>query len=181
MKISTFLSSAPRLGSVKVLAIDGPSGSGKSTFADRLMSELQGVHTSIVRTDSLASWENPVAWWGHLEECLLLPLSRSEVGQYQELLWVKGNPFGSRWIRVPVPEVLILEGMSSARKAGWKFLSGAIWIEEPNRRERLNRAVSRDGEHCREKLKTWQLFEDGWFAVDETRARIDANCTTQST
>jgi hypothetical protein len=48
---------------------------------------------------------------------------------------------------------------------------GAYWIDGPSAAERLERTVARDGEASRAHLAAWQQFEDGWFAVDETRDR----------
>jgi uridine kinase len=167
------------LGAVRLVAIDGPSGSGKSVLADRVVSALRaaGVRTALVRTDHFATWERPVSWWPRLVDGVLKPLSRGEPGVYQSIEWVNGIPRDGSRIVVEVPEVLVLEGVSSCRRSVRSRLSGLIWCEHPDPGERLERAVARDGEDCREPLLAWQRFEYGWFTVDDPRSAADVRLT----
>jgi hypothetical protein len=48
-----------------------------------------------------------------------------------------------------------------------------VWVELPDRRTRLERAVARDGPQSRRQLSTWQDDEDSFFAADRTRQRTD--------
>ncbi|ACU34175.1 hypothetical protein KCV87_19520 [Actinosynnema pretiosum subsp. pretiosum] len=149
-----------------LIAVDGPSGSGKTTYAR----SLGGV---VVPTDHFATWDDPVAWWPRLVEGVLEPLWRDEPAHYQRVEWVGGEPKPGEWITFEPPEVLVLEGVSSARRAIADRLDLAVWVEVPSESERLERAVARDGEDCRIHLRRWQDFERGWFAVDGTKARAD--------
>jgi hypothetical protein len=165
----------PRLGAVRLVAIDGPSGSGKSVLADSLLVDLRavGTNTALVRTDDFATWDDPVSWWPRLVEGVLTPLEQNRPGGYQRTEWVDGTPGPGAMITVPVPQVLILEGVSAGRRSIRARLSALIWCEVPDPHERLERAVARDGEACREPLRAWQRFEDGWFAVDDPRSAAD--------
>jgi uridine kinase len=155
---------------VRLIAIDGPSGSGKSTYAARLAAELGAT---VVPTDHFATWTDPVSWWPRLVADVLEPLWQGRDGCYQRMDWTRGRPRLGGPVTVPVPEVLVIEGVSAARRSIAPRLDEAIWVELPDEGERLRRAVERDGERSRKHLERWQAFERGWFAVDGTRARAD--------
>ncbi|HEY0450869.1 uridine kinase family protein [Actinophytocola sp.] len=157
----------PRLGRVRLVAIDGPSGSGKSTLADTIAVEL---HATVVRTDDFATWDDPVAWWPRLLHGVLEPLADGRPGGYVRTEWTGGHPHPGATVTITPSEVLLLEGVSAGRRSIRPRLSALIWCEVADRAERLARAVARDGEALREPLTAWQEFEDGWFAVDGTKA-----------
>ncbi|WP_255638525.1 uridine kinase [Amycolatopsis sp. DSM 110486] len=150
-----------------MLAIDGPSGAGKSTLAEAVVAEL-GTRAALVSTDAFATWDNPVAWWPQLERGVLEPLSAGRAGEYRRVDWTSGEPRPGELVTVGVPGVLVLEGVSSGRRSMRPRLSHLCWIEGGTAAERLERAVARDGEASRAHLRRWQLFEQGWFAVDGT-------------
>ncbi|MFF0143660.1 uridine kinase family protein [Amycolatopsis sulphurea] len=170
--IRALFAAPPRLGDVRVLAIDGPSGAGKSTSARAVLAAL-GARTAMVSTDAFATWDDPVSWWPRLEQGVLAPLATGRPGSYRETDWVDGSPRPGRLVPVDVPEVLILEGVSSGRRAVRSRLSCLCWIDGGSEAARLTRTVTRDGEHSRLDLHRWQLFERGWFPVDGTRAAAD--------
>ena len=161
---------APRLGDVTLVAVDGPSGSGKSTYADALAADLDAV---IIRTDDFATWDDPVAWWPRLRDGVLAPLAAGRPGSYTKTDWSGGQPRPGAMITVNPPKVLLIEGVSAGRRSVRPLLSALIWRELPDPVERLERAVARDGESSRAPLMAWQRFENGWFAVDGTKAAAD--------
>jgi hypothetical protein len=165
--IDDILATPPRLGGVRLVAVDGPSGSGKSTFARELVAEFDNA--VLVSTDDFATWDDPVSWWPRLDDGVLRPLAEGRPGRYQRVEWVDGIPRPGAHRTVEVPEVLVLEGVSAGRHAVRSRLSALIWCDHPDPVERLERAVARDGEACRSHLARWQRFEEGWFAVDQTR------------
>ncbi len=77
-----------------------------------------------------------------------------------------------------VPDVLVLEGVSSGRARMRPSLSLLTWLDGGSETERLERATGRDGEESRADLRRWQLFERGWFGVDGTRAAADLVATS---
>lgn len=160
----------PRLGGVRLVAIDGPSGSGKSTLADRLAEQFGAT---VVSTDDFATWDDPVAWWPRLESGVLVPLAAGRPGRYRRTEWTDGRPHAGATVTVEVPEVLVLEGVSAGRRSIRPRLSALIWCELGNTDDRRVRVVARDGEASREPLVAWQEFESGWFAVDGTRDAAD--------
>ena len=156
-----------------IVAIDGPSGAGKSTFADALVARLEELRTRVVliRTDDFATWDDPVGWWPELEEEVLRSYWRGHDFRFHPRVWRDGKPeLGPRvWLRWE--PLLIIEGVSSARRRIADRLTHALWLEGGTAAERLERSVARDGEGSREQLEKWQQFEYGWFEVDRTRDR----------
>lgn len=167
----------PRLGGVRVLAVDGPSGSGKSTFAARVVDELRklGVTVALVSTDDFATWERPASWWPRLVGGVLAPLAGDEPGGYRRMVWVGGVAEEGPRVDVAVPDVLVLEGVSAGRASIRPRLSHLCWVCDPDPRTRLDRAVARDGESSRPFLEAWQRFEHGWYAADRTRVYADSS------
>jgi uridine kinase len=166
------LAAPPRLGAVRLVAIDGPSGAGKSTLAGDLAAEL-GETARVVRTDHFATWTDPASWWPRFVDSVLTPLAKGEPARYQRHDWSSGEPRPGRWVEVGVPEVLILEGVSSGRRSVRPRLSVLVWVELASAAERLERAVTRDGPASRPDFVRWQAFERGWFPVDGTKAAAD--------
>jgi len=169
--IDALLAAPVRLGAVRLLAIDGPSGAGKSTFAAQVVAELRdrGVRTELVSTDAFATWDDPVAWWPRLVDGVLRPLEAGEPGSYRRMDWSSPTPRPGAQVAVEVPEVLVVEGVSSGRRSVRPRLSRLHWLDGGDETTRLERAVGRDGEVSRANLARWQRFERGWFAVDGTR------------
>lgn len=156
-----------------VVAIDGPSGAGKSTFADALVERLAELDRRVllIRTDDYATWDEPASWWPELERDVLGPFARSHDIVYRPRVWVDGVPRPGPERTLPWAPLLILEGVTSARRAIADRLTLGMWLDGPDGADRLTRTVARDGEDQRSLLAAWQRFELGWFAVDDTRAR----------
>jgi hypothetical protein len=173
--IDALLAAPARLGGVRVLAIDGPSGAGKSTLAAQVVAELRarGCRTELVSTDAFATWDDPVSWWPRLVDGVLRPLADGVEGAYRRMDWTGGTPRPGELVRVPVPDVLVLEGVSSGRTSLRPLLSGLCWLSGGSAAERLARAVARDGVAAAGELGRWQRFERGWFAVDGTAEAAD--------
>lgn len=160
----------PRLGATTLIAVDGPSGSGKTRYAARLADALGAT---VVSTDDFATWDDPVSWWPRLRDDVLIPIEMGKTASYQRIEWSDGHPRPGSYRHVGRPEVLVVEGVSAGRRSIADRLSLLVWCEVPDETIRLERAVARDGEQARKHLLTWQAFERGWFAVDQTKARAD--------
>src|SRR3954447_13966577 len=93
----------PRLGAVRLVAVDGPGGAGKSVFSERLSGALGGA--PVVHTDDFASWENPLDWWDLLEGLCLSPLSLGQMARYRRYDWGARMRDGSVWVP-PAPVIL---------------------------------------------------------------------------
>ena len=180
--IDALLVAPARLGAVRLLAIDGPSGAGKSTLADRVVAGLRarGCRTELVSTDAFATWDDPVSWWPRLVDGVLNPLANGVEGAYRRMDWTSGAPRPGELVRVSVPEVLVLEGVSCGRTSARPLLSHLCWLSGGSEEERLSRTVARDGEAARAELGRWQRFECGWFAVDGTAEAADTRLSSET-
>jgi uridine kinase len=168
------LAEPARLGPVRLVAVDGHAGSGKTTFAGRLAAALRaaGVTVAEVHTDDLLDgWTDTVAFWPRLQEWVLAPLRRGMPGAYRRYDWHAGS-FDNEWVPVPVPDVLVLDGVTSARTAIAANLTLAVWVGA-DRDRRLARWLARDGAALRPRWERWMADEDAHFAADRTEARAD--------
>jgi RecA/RadA recombinase len=169
------LDTPARLGPVRLVAVDGPTGSGKTTFADRLAGHLRsaGADVEQIHTDDLLDgWADMLDFWPRLEEGVLEPLSHGRPGAYHRYDW-HVRRFEPSPRPVPVPTVLIVEGVSSARAIVRPRLSASVFLAA---REalRLVRAVARDGDGIRAELLRWIEAERLYFARDDTARSVDA-------
>lgn len=158
-----------RLGPVRLVAVDGPAGSGKTTFAGRLAAE---VAASVVHVDDLLEgWRDLPSMWPRLEEWVLGPLRRGRDAAYRTYDW-HAERFRDERVSVPVPEVLILEGVGSSRAAVAGELTLAVYLTA-DRELRLTRGIERDGEALRGEWLRWMAYEEVYLAADRTRERAD--------
>jgi uridine kinase len=158
----------PRCGPVRLAAIDGPGGAGKSLFAQRLASHLGGV--PVVHTDDFASWENPVNWWGRLEDEVLEPLAAGQPVRYRAYDWSTRRL--GEWRDLPQSDLVLLEGVTSARRALADRLSLSIWMEAPLP-VRLARGIERDGPAMHDQWERWMASEETHFGRDRPMDRAD--------
>jgi hypothetical protein len=167
------LRGAPRLGGVRLVTIDGPSGSGKSTLARRVRDAVaaRGRAVALVPTDHWATFADPFGWWPQLESQLLEPLASGHPARYVACDWDTGVPVFDRPITIPVPDVLVLEGVSSSRRAVSERTTVGIWIYRSDPASRLERVLRRDGFQIRDAMLAWQQAEEEWFARDDPRSR----------
>ena len=155
--------------------VDGPSGSGQEHLRAALTGALRaaGGAASLFSSDLLATWDEPFGWWERFDAGVLQPLADGAPGRVQLTDWSTGDPKPGGWLTVPPADALILEGVSCGRTALDDRASVLVWVEVPDRAERLERAVRRDGESSRAQLAAWQDAEDAFFQADRTADRAD--------
>jgi hypothetical protein len=150
----------------RLVAVDGPGGTGKSFFAQRLAGALGNA--PIVHTDDFATGEPGVEWWPRLDREVLQPLVIGQTGRYQRYDWDRRALM--EWHDVPAAPVVIIDGVSSARREIAPHLALAVWVHAP-RAVRLARGLERDGEDARGDWERWMAEEDSHFRSDDTIAR----------
>jgi uridine kinase len=161
------LATPPRLGPTRLVAIDGPGGAGKSVFAERLARALGNA--PVIHTDDFAGWDEQFDWWPRLESDVLGPLAAGREATFAPNDWGGGRRPA---ITVPPGGTVLLEGVSSSRRAVTDRLSLAVWIEAPPE-TRLARGLARDGDDARDAWATWMAEEDRHYAADRARDRAD--------
>jgi len=165
---SEVLADPPRLGPVRLVAVDGFAGAGKTTFAGRLGAALgaQVIHTD----DLLEGWADTVNFWPRLEAWVLAPLRVGEAGRYRRYDWVREE--FAEWHEVPPAAALVIEGVTTARAAIRAELTLSAWIDAP-KPVRTARGIARDGELMLPEWTAWQDREEAHVAVDRTPAEVD--------
>jgi uridine kinase len=160
----------PRLGSTRLVCVDGPAGSGKTTFAGELVAAL-GPGTAVVHMDDLyAGWTLDGAA-ARLTAGVLRPLAAGRPGSYRRYDWV-AERFADVPTEVPVPAALVVEGCGSCPRPLDEWATLRIWVEAPPQL-RLARGLARDGDHLAGHWQAWQRAEAAEFAEEDTRARAD--------
>ena len=168
--------SKPATYGVRVVGIDGPAGSGKTTLAAALATELPA---SVVHMDDFVSWTDLERWWPRFDAEVLTPLSRGQDARYQVRDWIR-DEFGSAvrgWKNTAATPVVIIEGVTTTRRAAADRLAYTVWVEAP-RDERMERGQARDGFTHRDVWLDWMVMEERFFAADGTRARADLRLDT---
>jgi uridine kinase len=163
-----------RLGPVRAVAVDGPAGSGKTTFAARLATALRDRSTTVAEVhvdDLLEGWDGLAGFWPRLESGVLAPLRRGEPGRYRPYDWAR-HEFADASRPVPVPDVLLVEGVGSGRLESRPDLTLLVWVEAPEPL-RLSRGVARDGPAVRDEWVRWMASERAHFAENDTRTHAD--------
>ncbi len=163
---------APRLGPVRLVAVDGPSGAGKSWFAARLgkATDIPVVHTD----DLLDGWDDQFSFWARLEEQVLDPLRHGRPATYRRYLWHR-QAFGGNPVTVEPAAAVLLEGVTAARREIRPELSFSVFVTAPAEL-RWRRALARDGRDdvaFQAYLERWRMNEDRHFAADATAAHVD--------
>ena len=161
--------SPARLGTVRLVVVDGPAGSGKTTVAGLLSAALGAA---VVHMDDLyEGWSGlgPDVW-NRLRVQVLDPVGAGRPGRYQRYDWHAGD--FAEWVDLPVADILVVEGVGSAARAVEARTSLRVWVEvDPGLA--LARGVARDGEAMRDEWLRWGLREREHFAADDTVSRAD--------
>ena len=159
----------PRLGRARLVAVDGGAGSGKTSFAARLATALDGA--PVLHTDDLLDgWGDLEGSWSRVESQVLCPLRAGLPARWQRYDW-RARCF-AEWHDLPVPEVLILEGVGSARRHAQQHMTLSVWVEAP-RAVRLRRGSARDGPELLPQFTTWLDDEAVHHERERTRIRAD--------
>jgi uridine kinase len=163
----------PRCGAVTVVVVDGPAGSGKTTLAAAIAKAAheREVSCAVVHMDDLyAGWEG-LREGGAAVTALLKDLAAGRPAGYRRFDWSAGRY--AETVRVRPTEVLVVEGVGSARTEHLDLVSVLVWVEEPDATERLRRGLARDGVAAEPHWRRWMSDEADLFTEVGTRARAD--------
>lgn len=159
-----------KLGSTRLVCIDGPAGSGKTTFAANLARQLQAP---IVHMDDLyEGWEGTFepALATRIEAWILTPLRHGLPPRHPRYDWAAGRY--NEWIDIPVDDHLIIEGVRAGARAIRQYATLVIWVESADHL-RLDRVLQRDGASIRSAMLEFQAQEHAHFEQDQTREAAD--------
>lgn len=156
-----------RLGTGRLVCVDGPAGSGKTTLAGQVsaLTDARVVHLDDLYPgwDGLFDVETQVRG-------LLGPLARDQTGYYRRFDWA-ANEYRETH-HVDPADLIVLEGVGSGNRAWRDLVTTLVWVEAPADL-RLARGLARDGDDLRDRWLGWMADEDRLFAREGTRARAD--------
>ena len=164
------LASPARVGSVRLVCIDGPAGSGKTTSASEL-SHVLGA--PVVHMDDLYDgWDGALveSTWDRIKVQILQPLLRGASATYDVFSWHRGR-FALKKTVEPSP-VVIVEGVGSAAQPMSEYCSFVIWVHSSGEVQ-VPRILARDGVGSRVQVETFIERQTVHFALDGTRERAD--------
>jgi Cytidylate kinase len=162
----------PAAGAVRLVAVDGPAGSGKSTLAARLARALGGA--PVLDLDDFFAWTDLEGWWPRLEDEVLTPLAAGRDARFRARDWER-DPGGTSLgplREIPAAPALVIDGVSSSRRALAGRLALALWVEAPVAVRRA-RGLRRPGVDLTGRWDAWTRLEAEFFRADGTRARAD--------
>jgi uridine kinase len=163
-----------RLGRTRLVCVDGPAGSGKTTLAEMLRAHLAdaGTGTEVVHMDDVyRGWDTDFdEVHRRLREQLVEPLGHGRAACYQRYDWHAGA--FADWVRVPPPQVLLLEGVASGAATLGGVRSLLVWVEA-DRDVRVRRGVDRDGVDVLPQWLAWMAHEEAEHARQRTREHAD--------
>jgi uridine kinase len=173
--VSRVSAAEPRLGSTRLVLIDGPAGAGKTKLADRIADVLRvrsGAPVPVVHGDDIyEGWTGLGTMWPILGTQILEPLSRGEGAVFLRWDWARGERGDEVRIEAGLP-VLVIEGVGVAQRLARPYASLVVYVDAP-RDVRLARGVARDGEAMRTEWERWQTAEATFLDAEATRDAAD--------
>lgn len=159
------------IGNTALVCIDGRAGSGKTTCALALQDLLPQSH--VIHMDSLyAGWDDDLdsSLAQRVVEQIVSPIAAGKPAKYQQFNWILGDFDG--WVEVPVPRILILEGVASAHPDIRQHAALSVWIEIDSSLG-AQRVIARDGEISQGHIIQWQTQEDVYIHKYQTPLNCD--------
>jgi phosphoribulokinase len=165
------------------VGIDGQGGAGKSTLARELVDVLP-LSTAIIQGDDFYSeipdderaqlspeegYERYFDWRRLESEVLSSLRDQAAALRYQKYDWDNGAL--GEWVQLPMPEVVIVEGVYTLRAALRKAFDVTVFVQasEP---ARIARQESRD-ENTSAWIHRWIAAEDFYIARERPSERAD--------
>lgn len=158
-----------REGRAFVLTLDGPGGSGKSTLAGEIAAAFAGSAVIVEGDDFYADLDchyregldaeqgyEEYFDWQRLRDQVLAPASQGRPVRYQRYDW--DNARMGEWVHVDPCDLLIVEGVYSARPQHREFADLVVWVTT-SEEERLRRQHER-GENDDIWIERWMAAEN---------------------
>jgi uridine kinase len=161
-----------------IIAIDGPAGAGKTTLAHEIFLALSNqMSVQVIHMDDLYDgWDNALS--KDLSKILQYVVSQHEVkspASIQRYNW-ESSSFGESE-KLPVSDLLILEGVGCGDKELQDRFAALIWMEiDPE--DGLKRVVNRDGLQVQDQMQKWLRTQAEYFLQHSTREKADFILTT---
>ena len=161
-----------------VIAIDGPAGAGKTTLAHEIFLALSNtMSVQVIHMDDLYDgWDNALS--KDLSKILQYVVSQHEVkspASIQRYNW-ESSSFGESE-KLPVSDLLILEGVGCGDKELQDRFAALIWMEiDPE--DGLKRVVNRDGLQVQDQMQKWLRTQAEYFLQHSMREKADFILTT---
>ena len=162
----------PRLGSTRLICVDGPAGSGKTTVAERLATRasVRALRYRVLHMDDLYDgWDGATRGFALLRDHVLARIAEGQEGRYRRYDW-EADAYAELHIVPADLDLLIVEGVTSADRGVDPWASLTIWVEVSNAL-RLDRGIERDGEALRDRWLDWMRWERDHFAEERTGSR----------
>lgn len=157
-------------GRCRVVVVDGPAGSGKTTLADQVAASADKDVVRVVHLDDLYEGWRGVLTAGPRVTDLLRSLHASGVATYRRFDWHL-DAYAEQH-RVELSDLLLIEGVGSSHPDADDLVTLRVWVEAP-RDVRLQRGLTRDGEHLRDHWLQFLADEQQVHERDRTRERAD--------
>ena len=165
----------PRLGTTRLMLIDGRAGAGKSTLANRLAVSLGGTASSGAGTfnpdaplaasapvqilhadDMYEGWAGPATMVDILLDRVLVPLASGRDGGFE--MWDWAADARSHTIAVAARPWLIVEGVGVGLPQARELAVLTVFVDAPWE-VRLQRGIERDHLAYADVVERWTGFE----------------------
>jgi cytidylate kinase len=162
------LAGTPRLGTTRLLCIDGRSGSGKTELA---LDVAERLSAPVLHLDlAYRGWQGLAAGLEVIRREVLEPLHRGEAAGFRQWDWHAAR-LGDL-TSVSATPTLVVEGVGACTAAFAGFATTTVWMEVSTE-VRRDRALARDGQTFAPHWNAWAAQEDALFAHDDVAARVD--------
>ncbi|MFS3129195.1 4-amino-4-deoxy-L-arabinose transferase [Nocardioides sp. Bht2] len=149
----------PRLGTGRLLCLDGRSGSGKSTLARRIAA---ASGAPLLELESLyEGWDGLLSAPQRAVNQILEPLAAGRQAHFRTWDW-HAEGWGGFQTQQPTP-LAILEGVGAASPELAAFASLTVWLEVPAS-ARKPRSLARDGIDFARHWDAWAAQEEHLLA-----------------
>ncbi len=176
------LASPARLGSTRLVCVDGRAGAGKTRLAADLAGWLRGPGGTEVTTlhldDCYAGWGGLARVAEQLAAQLIDPLAQNRVAPVANWDWERSRWAGTR--EVAPCSVLLLEGVGAYSAAYAASVTTLVWVRADPVTRRA-RALERDGDTFAPWWDAWAATEDALFAREHTGEHADVVVDTTPT